>query len=150
MGSYKILEHATDLLVEVRANTLHDAMITAGNAVIDTTLDTTTIQTKQQHEFCATGKDLDYLLYSWLEEIIYLLITQGFAIKKLEPKITTVTSDANYYCNKTHHIKCLAFGEPINLDKHGFRVEIKAPTFHDMQIKINKNSSVYMRFLLDL
>ena len=36
----------------------------------------------------------------------------------------------------------------LNLKKHNFKVEIKAPTFYDMVIE-NKEQ-VYMKFLLDL
>ena len=41
-----------------------------------------------------------------------------------------------------------ARGENVNLSKHGFKVEIKSPTFHDMRIK--QNGNVVMRYLLDL
>ena len=50
--------------------------------------------------------------------------------------------------NKDYHIKAKAFGEPLDFKKHNFKVEIKAPTFYDMQIK--QESGVFMRFLLDL
>jgi len=48
----------------------------------------------------------------------------------------------------TYKINAKAFGETLDLKKHNFKVEIKAPTFHDMEIR-NENT-VYMRFLLDL
>jgi len=41
-----------------------------------------------------------------------------------------------------------AYGEPLDLHKHNFKVEIKAPTFYDMEIRQDKG--VFMRFLLDL
>ena len=137
--SYKFLEHATDAIIELEASTLEEAFAVAGNAVIDTTLDPDSVEELETREFSAEGKDLRYLLFSWLEEVIYLLITDGFAIKKLEPKILQ---------SESMRIICKATGEPINLAKHGFKVEIKAPTFHDMEIK--QNGNVYMRFLLDL
>ena len=45
-------------------------------------------------------------------------------------------------------INAIAYGEPLDLQKHNFKVEIKAPTFYDMEIR--QNDGVYMRFLLDL
>ncbi|MDC0217796.1 archease [Nitrosopumilus sp.] len=45
-------------------------------------------------------------------------------------------------------VNAKAFGENLDLKKHNFKVEIKAPTFYDMEIKTE--DSVYMRFLLDL
>jgi SHS2 domain-containing protein len=86
-----------------------------------------------------TGKDLRYLLFNWLEEIIYQTITEGFAIHRLSIEIIR---------NSQFEINATAYGEKIDLQKHKFKVEIKAPTFHLM--KINQNSSVTMQFLLDL
>ena len=60
-------------------------------------------------------------------------------IKKVELDITE---------NEEYVIRAKAYGEPIDFSKHNFKVEIKAPTFYDMEI--NKNDKVYMRFLLDL
>jgi SHS2 domain-containing protein len=78
-------------------------------------------------------------LFSWLEEIPFVLITEGFAIRRIEFEI----KEDNGY-----KIEATAFGEPLDVKKHNFKVEIKAPTFYDMEIK--QNNGVYMRFLLDL
>jgi len=94
---------------------------------------------KKRKEFSAQGKDLHYLLFSWLEEIPFILITEGFAIKRIEFDIEK---------KEAYKINAKAFGETLDLKKHNFKVEIKAPTFHDMEIR-NENT-VYMRFLLDL
>ena len=40
------------------------------------------------------------------------------------------------------------FGETIDLKKHEFKVEIKSPTFHEMEIE--ENEKVRMKYLLDL
>lgn len=137
--SYRLLEHATDAVIEVEAATLEEAFRVAGDAVVETTLDPGTVRGAETMEFSVSGKDLRYLLFNWLEEVIYLLITEGFAVKKLEPRISQ---------SENMRISCRATGEPIDLARHGFRVEIKAPTFHDMEIR--QNGNVYMRFLLDL
>lgn len=137
--SYRLLEHATDAIIELKADTLQDAITIAGNAIVDITINADLVKENDECEFSAQGKDLRYLLFSWLEEVIYVLITRGFAIKKLHP---VITKDDGY------KITCKATGEPIDLSKHGFKIEIKAPTFHDMEII--ENDGVYMRFLLDL
>ena len=96
-------------------------------------------ENKNERNVVVKGKDLNYLLYNWLEEIIYLLITEGFAIKRL--KITLEK-------NEEYAISAQIFGESIDIKKHGFKVEIKSPTFHEMEIKQEKQ--VTMKFLMDL
>jgi len=137
--SYKFLDHTTDAIIEVTAKNLKEAFSVTADAVINLTLDQDKVEEKDEKEFSAQGKDLDYLLFSWLEEIPFILITEGFAIRRIEFDIIQ---------NGGYKIHAKAYGEPLDLDKHNFKVEIKAPTFHDMEIR--QDNGVYMRFLLDL
>jgi len=137
--SYKFLDHATDAFVEVRAKDLKEAFSVTADAVINITIDQDKVEEMEQKEFSASGKDLRYLLFSWLEEITFVLITEGFAIKRIDFDILE---------NNEYTIKAKAYGEPLNFEKHNFKVEIKAPTFYEM--KIEQNNGVFMRFLLDL
>jgi SHS2 domain-containing protein len=137
--SYKLLEHATDAFIEVIASDLKEAFIQAGNSVVETTIDRNLVKENQQRKISVSGKELRYLLFDWLEEVIYQLITEGFAIHRFELDIKK---------NKEYKLEATLFGEPIDLQKHHFKVEIKAPTFHMMEISEGKE--VKMRFLLDL
>jgi SHS2 domain-containing protein len=137
--SYKFLDHATDAFVEVTAKDLKEAFSVTADVVINITLDQNKVEEKEQKEFSAKGKDLRYLLFSWLEEITFVLITEGFAIRRIE---FDILEDDGYT------IQAIAHGEPLEFTKHNFKVEIKAPTFYEM--KIEQNNGVFMRFLLDL
>ena len=137
--SYKFLDHSTDAIIEINAKDLKEAFSVVADAVINLTLDQDKVEEKESKKFVAKGKDLYYLLFSWLEEIPFILITEGFAIKRIEFNIEK---------NDVYNINAKAFGETLDLKKHNFKVEIKAPTFYDMVIK-NKEQ-VYMKFLLDL
>ena len=107
--------------------------------MINLTLDQEKVSEISTKEFVSQGKDLYYLLFSWLEEIPFILITEGFAIKRIEFNIEK---------NNGYKINAKAFGENLDLKKHNFKVEIKAPTFYEMVIK--NEEQVYMKFLLDL
>ena len=50
--------------------------------------------------------------------------------------------------NENYEIRAEVFGEMINLKKHEFKVEIKSPTFHEMEIK--EGDKIVMKYLLDL
>jgi len=137
--SYKLLDHATDAVIEVTASNLSEAFVTVANSVIETTLDRDTVEEKGEMEIRVKGKDLSYLLFNWLEAVIYQLITDGFAIKRIALDLKK---------NEEYEITAISYGEPIDLKKHNFKVEIKAPTFHEMEILEGKE--VKMKFLLDL
>jgi len=137
--SYRTLEHATDAIIEVTAENLKDAFQIAGISVIETILDISKVDEKESRNMIVKGKDLKYLLYNWLEEMIILTITEGFAGKRIVIKI----SESSGY-----EINAEIFGEAIDLKKHEFKVEIKSPTFHDMRIE--QQEKIVLRYLLDL
>ena len=138
--SYKFLEHATDAFIEVTATTLEEAFLKAGESVVQTTIDLDTVEEKDKKEVKVKGKELRHLLFNWTEEVIFQLITEGFAIHRFQISIKK---------EEEYELTAQVFGEPIDLQKHHFKVEIKAPTFHEMEIKEEKGL-VKMRFLLDL
>ena len=137
--SYKTLEHTTDAIIEVTADNLKNAFKIAGMSVIETILDISKVEEKESKKLIVKGKDLNYLLYNWLEEMIILTITEGFAGKKIVIEISK---------NYEYEINAEIFGESIDLEKHEFKVEIKSPTFHDMRIE--QKEKIVMRYLLDL
>jgi|TARA_Y100000815_G_C13154558_1_gene429286 SHS2 domain-containing protein len=137
--SYKYLEHATDALIEVKAKTLEEAFVVAGKSVVDTIIDLNNIQEIEEKNIKVKGRNLLNLLYNWLEEIVTITITDGFAIRNFSVSIKK---------NKECQIISKISGEKLDLKKHNFKVEIKSPTFHLMEIK--EDDEVTMRYLLDL
>ena len=133
------MDHTTDAFIEVTASTLNEAFTLAAQSVVDITLDRDAIEEKEQRTLTVSAQDLRYLLFDWLEEVNYQIITEGFSIARFSLEISK---------NFLYRLNATAYGEPINLKKHHFKIEIKAPTFHSMEIK--QNGGVTMRFLMDL
>ncbi len=137
--SYKYLEHSTDAFIEVKAKTLEEAFSVAGKSVVETIIDSSDIQEVVDKNINVKGRNLLNLLYNWLEEIVTITITDGFAIKNFSVNIKK---------NKEYQIVSKISGEKLDLKKHNFKVEIKSPTFHLMEI--TENDEITMRYLLDL
>ncbi len=137
--SYKYLEHSTDAFIEVKAKTLEEAFSVAGKSVVDTIIDLKNIQEIEEKNIKVKGRNLLNLLYNWLEEIVTITITDGFAIRNIS---VNIKKDDEY------EIISKISGEKLDLKKHNFKVEIKSPTFHLMEIK--ENDEIIMRYLLDL
>jgi len=137
--SYKYLEHSTDAFIEVKAKNLEEAFSVAGKSVVETIIDSNNIQEIEKKNIKVNGRNLLNLLYNWLEEILTITITDGFAIRNLSVNIEK---------NKEYQIISNISGEKLDIKKHNFKVEIKSPTFHLMEIK--ENDEITMRYLLDL
>ena len=136
---YKDLEHMTDAFIEVTGNTLEEAFENAGIAVVDTMIDIKSVGEKSEKKIEIIAGDLNNLLYNWLEEIIILTITEGFAARRFSVQITK---------KEGYNLVANIVGEEIDFKKHHFKLEIKSPTFHLMEIK--QQNPIIMRFLLDL
>ena len=137
--SYKYLEHSTDAFIEVRAKNLEEAFSVAGKSVVETIIDSNNIQEIEEKNIKVEGRNLLNLLYNWLEEIVTITIADGFAIRNFSVNIKK---------NKEYQIISNISGEKLDIKKHNFKVEIKAPTFHLMEIE--ENDEITMRYLLDL
>jgi SHS2 domain-containing protein len=129
----------TDAFIEVTGNTLEEAFENAGIAVVDTMIDIKSVEEKTEKKIEIVAKDLNNLLYNWLEEIIILTITEGFASRRFSVQLTKKDG---------YNLVANIGGEEINFKKHHFKLEIKSPTFHLMEIK--QENPIMMRFLLDL
>ena len=85
--SYRYLEHSTDAFIEVKAKTLEEAFLVAGKSVVETIIDLKNIQEIEEKSVKVKGRNLLNLLYNWLEEIVTITITDGFAIKNFSVNI---------------------------------------------------------------
>ena len=137
--SYEYLEHSTDAFIEVKAKNLEEAFSVAGKSVVETIIDSNNIQEIEEKNIKVKGRNLLNLLYNWLEEIVTITIADGFAIRNFSVNIKK---------NKEYQIISNISGEKLDIKKHNFKVEIKSPTFHLMEIK--ENDEITMRYLLDL
>jgi len=137
--AYRDLEHMTDAFIEVTGSTLEESFENAGISVVDTMIDINSVEEKRHKKIEIIAKDLNNLLYNWLEEIIILTITEGFATRRFSVALTK---------NGEYNLVANIDGEEIDFKKHHFKLEIKSPTFHLMEIKQEK--PFMMRFLLDL
>jgi SHS2 domain-containing protein len=140
-GGYRFLDHMTDAVIEAYGTTLEEAFENAAKALCDTMIDLKTVRPKREVKFSAKGDDLYSLLFDWLDKVMLLLVSDGIAMSQFSVKIQRHNN--NYLLEGT------ARGEPLELDRHHYKVEIKAVTYHEMEIKQEKGI-ITARFLLDL
>ncbi|MEM4321245.1 MAG: archease [Candidatus Nitrosocaldus sp.] len=140
--SYRMLEHMTDALVEVEADTLEEAFALAARALVDVMVDVSRVEERLEVMLEAYGHDLENLLYNWLEQVMITLVSDHIAMSRFSTKID-VDGDGRY------RITAKAYGEALDLEKHNYKVEIKGVTYHMMSVD-NAEGKYRLRFLLDL
>jgi SHS2 domain-containing protein len=131
----------TDAIIEAYGTTLEEAFENAAKALCDTMIDLKTVKPKREIKFSIKGNDLYSLLFDWLDKVMLLLVADGLAMSQFSVEIKQH--------NKDYLLEGAARGEPLELDRHRYKVEIKAVTYHEMEIKQDKGI-ITLRFLLDL
>jgi SHS2 domain-containing protein len=140
-GGYRFLDHMTDAIIEAYGSTLEEAFENAAKALCDTMIDLKTVRAEREIKVSAKGNDLYSLLFDWLDKVMLLLVADRIAMSQFSVKIKQY--DNGYL------LESITRGEPLDLDRHHYKVEIKAVTYHEMEIKQVKDM-ITAKFLLDL
>ena len=131
----------TDAIVEAYGCSLDEAFENSAKGLVNTMIDLEQITPAQEYEIVAKGYDVKSLLYDWLEKVMLGLLIDNIALSDFKVKISK--NNGNYF------LKGIAKGEVLDLKKHHYKIEIKAVTYHEMEIKQTENI-ITTRFLLDL
>jgi SHS2 domain-containing protein len=137
---FEFQEHTADERVIAYGATLEEAFENAALALFEVMTDTQMIDENIHDTFQIEGFDEQALLYSWLETFIVEFDINLTLYSKFHVNIT----------KKGEHYELIghAWGETFQPSKHPSRSEVKAITYHEMEII--KNRHVQLKFILDL
>jgi SHS2 domain-containing protein len=142
MGSfYRILEHVSDAYVEVEGGSLEECFSKAGLAVVDIMVDLDSISPVSDVDVRVEGFDLYSLLYNFLEDVLVRVTSGEFLPCRIDVKIGG--GGERFLLHARYS------GESFVPGKHRAKVEVKAITYHLMEI-VEKDGGCVIRFLLDL
>jgi len=122
MKRYDLIDHTADLMVKAYGRTLEECFANAGYALFDQTVDLSGIRPERTFEIEAYGEDPEDRLYSFLSELLFLEDCDGMVLCELD-----VRFDGDM-------VLCKGKGEILDRNKHRIRSEIKAVTFHMLEV----------------
>jgi SHS2 domain-containing protein len=148
-GGFRYLDHMTDALIEAYGSTLDEAFENSAYGLVNTMFDLSNVSTDLEVKIEAEGYDLQSLFYDWLEKVLLVVLTDNVVLSDFKVKISHINN--NMDCTDTCFLYSKVKGERLDLKKHGFKVEVKAVTYHEMQIEQIKEKNLFItRFLIDL
>lgn len=130
---YKFLEHTADVKFRIESPTIEELFSSAAEALNETIRGDIKILEQEEKSFEIEGKDLEELLYNFLEEFLFLLDAEDFLISKIK----SIQIDLE---NK--RIKCAVTGDKA--DNYKFTNDVKAITYNEMFVK-KKRASLFVR-----
>lgn len=124
MTGYQLIEHSGDIGIQVSGMSLEHLFENAAFALFDIMTDLEQVQLIVNSEIEVTGNDIEELLVNWLSELNFIFQTQYILFKNF--RIESLNE---------HYLKAIVAGEKRDPEKHPIRMEIKAITFHELQIE---------------
>ncbi len=131
MGTYRFLEDVAiaDAAFEAEAESLNELFRVCAQATFEVMADTGSIEARHKEQVELTSPSLEELLFDWLAELIYLKDAQSMLFGKFEVDIQK---------NEGYRLSASAWGEPADQKKHKVRVDVKAVTYHLLEVKKNQ------------
>ncbi len=140
-SGYRFLDHMTDAVIEAYGESMEKAFENAARGLNDTMIDLKDVKPDREIRITAEGHDIESLLFDWLDKVMLLLVSDGIVMSDFSVKISKKPEG--------YTLEGTAYGEKLDLNKHAYKVEIKAVTYHEMEVRQDKDG-VTVRFLLDL
>ncbi len=144
MGKFKLIEHPADIGIEIEAEDLKDLFENAARGMLSIMIHhPEKVELKEKRDIKIKGMDLKELLINFLSEFLYYIDAEGLIFK--EYKIKTIKEEKE----GEWHLEATLFGETFNREKHGSNIEIKAVTYHRLEIK-KENEKWKARVIFDI
>jgi len=133
---FKFFKHTADAKFQAYGKTMEEAFSNAAQAMFSILVDYRKIKPEFSEEIEVEGRDNEALLYSFLEELLFLLDTKGFLLREVKKM-------------KIRDGKLVAtLSGDIHLDQYTISGDIKAVTYNEMFVK--EKDGVTVQVVVDL
>jgi SHS2 domain-containing protein len=136
MKHYELIEHTADVGVKAYGKSVAEAFEHAAEAMFDIITDESTIDPIGEYNIVLEAPDLEQLLVDWLSKLLFLNDAEDLVFGKFEVTLTE------------NHLSAHIFGEKYNKKKHKMGVEIKAVTYH--MVQVHETDPIFVQVLFDI
>ena len=138
MKKYELIEHTADVAIKAYGKNLSEAFENAAKGMFDIITDNSEVESTGKYEIKLEASDLEQLLVDWLSELLFLNTSQNLVFGFFKINLD----------GKNRKLSANVFGEKYNISKHKMGVEIKAVTYHMLEVK--KKKPFYVTVLFDI
>ena len=124
MLEFEIIDHTADVGIIAYGNTVEQVFMNAATGMFSLIGDISKVSDELEQEIEVEADDQSELLVAWLNELLYLFDAENLIFSKFEIDKLTKT-----------RLKATAYGEQFDTEKHGLKTQIKAATYHQLQLK---------------
>jgi SHS2 domain-containing protein len=119
---YELLEHTADVMIKAHGSDLEECFANAAYALFDQITDVSKVGSSEEVSFVVSGHDYESLLYNFLSEFLFIHDAKQLLLSEFHVKI------------KGMSLQCTAKGEKIDSKRHAYRHDVKAITYHMLEV----------------
>jgi SHS2 domain-containing protein len=138
MKIYELIDHTADIGLKAYGKTLSEAFQNAAKGMFDIITDKSEIENIGQYNIALEASDLEQLLVDWLSELLYLHSANNLVFDFFKVELD----------EKKKSLTATVFGEKLDASKHNIGSEIKAVTYHMLEVK--KSKPIHVQVLFDI
>ncbi|HID47198.1 MAG TPA: archease [Methanothermococcus okinawensis] len=138
---YRYFGTTADMGVIAEGETLEEAFREAARALTNLMVDIDSVEKKIERKISVKSEDLYSLLYDFLTELLVIRDSENIVFSDFNIKI--------FRENDEYRLECIAYGEELDREKHKPKEEVKAITYHKMEIE-KKNGKYVIRYIVDI
>ena len=136
MKIYEIVDHTADIGLKAYGKNLSECFSNAAKGMFDIITDKSEIETVGQYDVTLDAPDMEQLLVDWLSELLFLHGANNMVFGFFKVDLD----------EKKNRLSAHVFGEPFNISKHKIGVEVKAVTYHMLEIRNKRPYHVQVLF----
>ena len=138
MKTYELIDHTADVGIKAYGKTISEAFENAAKGMFDIITDNSEIESIGQYDIELKSDNLEQLLVDFLSELLYLNSANNIVFGFFKVDID----------QKTNKLSAKVFGEKFDLSKHKVGSEIKAVTYH--MLEVNNKKPYHVQVLFDI
>jgi len=135
---FRTIEHTADIGIEVEADTLADLFAGAAQGMFSIMVPSGTVSPETSRSVNVQANDLEELMFTWLNELLYLLDAEGLLFCRFE--VVEI---------ERGRLAATVSGERIDSERHHLSEEVKAATYHWMKVE-QRCGSWFARVIFDV
>lgn len=122
-GKYKFLPHTADAKFIAYGKTIEEMFTNAAVATFEILTDTNIVKPVNKYEITLSAKNIEALLFDFIDEILFLLDTEGMILSKIE----------DLKIEHNSKLTCVVYGDYHK--NYDVSCNVKAVTYNDMYVK---------------
>lgn len=124
MSRFQLIDHTADVGIAAFGESVAEAFAATAAGMFSIITDLDSIEEVLSQSISVEADDIEELLVSWLNELLFLFEVEGLLFRRFEVEI------------EDGRLRAVAFGQEIDPARHNIHTAIKAVTYHLLEVAL--------------